>query len=328
MLVRRFAFYQALERFMTLALCTLSHSPLMGANDPEAEVSSAVTEALDRARREVAAYDPELVVLFAPDHYNGVFYDLMPPFCIGAAASAVGDFGTAAGPLNVDTKVARAITEHALDSGLDVALSERMTVDHGFAQPLELLFGSLTARPVVPIFLNCVAEPLGPVARIRLLGEAVGRAVSDLGRRVLVVGSGGLSHDPPVPRLREAAPQVAERLIAGRNLTPEDRARREQRVVDAGREFAAGTATIAPLNPAWDEALMALLADGDLRSLDAWSNAEITAHAGHSGHEVRTWIAAYAALSTAGPYDVSYSFYRPIPEWIAGFGITTAATRS
>ena len=95
---------------MTLALCTLSHTPLMGANDPPAEVSSAVTTALTQARLEVAAYDPELVVLFAPDHYNGVFYDLMPPFCIGAAANAVGDFGSAAGPLNVDGEAARAIT--------------------------------------------------------------------------------------------------------------------------------------------------------------------------------------------------------------------------
>lgn len=313
---------------MSLALCTLSHSPLMGANHPSAEAAAAVAVALDQARSAVAAYDPDLVVLFAPDHYNGVFYDLMPPFCIGAAATALGDFGSAAGPLNVDRDAARLITEHVLASGIDIALSERMTVDHGFAQPLELLFGSLTARPVIPVFLNCVAEPLGPLARIRLLGEAVGRAVSELGRRVLVVGSGGLSHDPPVPRLREAAPQIAERLIAGRNMTPEDRALREQRVLTAGREFAAGTATIAPLNPVWDQDLMALLAAGDLRPLDAWSNTDVAAQAGHSGHEVRTWIAAYAALSTAGPYDVTHSFYRPIPEWIAGFGITTAATRA
>lgn len=313
---------------MPLVLCTLSHSPLMGANQPPAEVADAVAEALAHTRAAVAAYDPDLVVLFAPDHYNGVFYDLMPPFCIAAAATALGDFDSAAGPLDVDHDAALRVTEHVLDSGIDVALSERMTVDHGFAQPLELLFGSLTARPVVPVFLNCVAEPLGPLARIRLLGEAVGRAVSALGRRVLVVGSGGLSHDPPVPRLREAAPQIAERLIAGRNPTREDRALRERRVLDAGRAFAAGTASIAPLNPVWDQDLMALLGAGDLRPLDAWRNADVAEQAGHSGHEVRTWIAAYAALSTAGPYEVTHSFYRPIPEWIAGFGITIAETRT
>jgi len=313
---------------MPLALCTLSHSPLMKGNPPPADVADAVGEALERARELVATYDPDLVVLFAPDHYNGVFYDLMPPFCIGAEATSVGDYGSEAGPLDVDRDAARRLIEHVLDSGIDVAQSERMTVDHGFVQPLELLFGSLRAKRVVPVFLNCVAEPLGPMARIRLLGEAIGRAASELDRRVLLVGSGGLSHDPPVPRLGEVGPEIAERLIAGRNLTPEQRAVREQRVLDAGRAFAAGTATIAPLNPTWDQEFMALLAAGDVRAIDAWSNAEVAALAGHSGHEVRTWVAAYAALSTAGPYDVTHSFYRPIPEWIAGFGITNASSRA
>ena len=26
----------------------------------------------------------------------------------------------------------------------------------------------------------------------------------------------------------------------------------------------------------------------------------------------------------AGPYDITYRYYRPIPEFIAGFGVTTA----
>lgn len=35
-------------------------------------------------------------------------------------------------------------------------------------------------------------------------------------------------------------------------------------------------------------------------------------------------MAAYAALSSAGRYEITYRYYRPIPEFIAGFGITTA----
>ena len=33
-----------------------------------------------------------------------------------------------------------------------------------------------------------------------------------------------------------------------------------------------------------------------------------------SGQEIRNWIAAYAALSTVGPYDITYRYYRPIPN--------------
>ena len=88
-------------------------------------------------------------MLFGPDHYNGFFYDMMPPFCVGAAAESIGDYDTPAGDLSVDHEAAVALTQAALDAGV-VALSERMYVDHGFAQPLQLLFGGLDHVPVVP----------------------------------------------------------------------------------------------------------------------------------------------------------------------------------
>jgi len=66
------------------------------------------------------------------------------------------------------------------------------------------LFGDATARPVIPIFINSVATPLGPLRRARALGAAVGTFLATLGKRVLVLGSGGLSHDPPVPTLATA----------------------------------------------------------------------------------------------------------------------------
>ena len=34
---------------------------------------------------------------FAPDHYNGFFYRLMPPFCIGYAAESIGDYDSQVG---------------------------------------------------------------------------------------------------------------------------------------------------------------------------------------------------------------------------------------
>ena len=51
--------------------------------------------------------------------------------------------------------------------------------------------------------------------------------------------------------------------------------------------------------------------------------AEMTEIAGNSSHEVRTWISGYAAMSAAGEYQVKHSYYRPIKELIAGFGLTT-----
>jgi 2,3-dihydroxyphenylpropionate 1,2-dioxygenase len=58
--------------------------------------------------------------------------------------------------------------------------------------------------------------------------------------------------------------------------------------------------------------------------IDSWTNEWFESEAGGSAHEVRTWIAAYSSLAASGPYTVRSRFYRAIPEWIAGFAVTTA----
>lgn len=309
---------------MSAAAVGLSHSPLIGRNDPAPEVLAAAEEAVETARSFVRDFDPDLVVLYAPDHYNGFFYKEMPPFCLATDAHAVGDFGSSAGPLSVDSDAARALARGVLDRGIDLTVSARMVVDHGFVQPLEVLFGGIDKVPVVPVFVNGVATPLGPVSRIRALGQAIGQAAAELDRRVLFLGSGGLSHDPPVPVLDGAPPRVADALIAGHPLTPEQRARGEERVIQAGRDYAAGASGMIPINPAWDNLVLDTLASGHLADVDAWTVEWMGTEGGGSAHEVRTWIAAFASLAAGGDYRMTSRFYTPVPEWIAGFAVATA----
>lgn len=311
---------------MSVSLLCMSHSPLMGFNDPGAEARAEVDAVIARARAFVAEVDPTLAISFGPDHYNGFFYDLMPPFAICYAGSGVGDYDTAEGPFDVPEAIADGMTRHALTAGLDVTISRGALLDHGAVQLPELLFGRIDAVPTVPVFVNGVAEPFGPVRRVREFGAALGEYLATLDERVLVIGSGGLSHDPPVPRWATAPEPVRQFLLSGRHPTPEARAARQQRVIDAGLAFAAGTSTIAPLNNSWDEAFLDICASGDLAVWDTWTPEQMTAEAGHSAHEVRCWMAAFAALAASGPYSVTDRYYRPIPEWIAGFGFLTATT--
>ena len=232
----------------------LSHSPLVGYVDPAQEVLDEVNGVIASARERIAAFSPELVVLFAPDHYNGFFYDVMPPFCLGVGATAIGDFGSAAGELPVPVELAEACAHAVMKSGIDLAVSYCMQVDHGFAQPLEFLLGGLDKVPVLPVFINGVATPLPGFQRTRMLGEAIGRFTSTLNKRVL-----------------------------------------EQ---------------------------------GRIQELDAVSNEELSAIAGKSTHEIKTWVAAFAAISTFGNWRSEGRYYRPIPEWIAGFGSLSARTEN
>lgn len=309
-----------------VAVCCLSHSPLLHRADPGAHVRGRVDAALAHARDFATQFDPDLVVIFGPDHYQGFRYDVMPPFCVGTAARSIGDYDTAAGDLPVPQQQADALIEHLFAADLDIAMSEAMIVDHGIAQPLEALFGGIGVKPVIPIFINAVAPPLGPARRARLLGAAVGTFIRQLDCKVLVVGSGGLSHDPLVPVLRESPPEVADVLISRRRTEQEQR-RREEAVLAAGQSFAAGQLDLIPLNPEFDREFLDLLASGELERFDAFSTAELTARAGNSIHEIRTWVAAHAALAANGPYDSTYSFYQPVPEWIIAFAVTTAIPR-
>jgi len=309
--------------YMPILLECLSHTPLQGFFDPAPPVLDEVARFSDAARERVRAYDPELVVVFAPDHYNGFFYDMMPPFCIGAQASSIGDYKSLAGPLPVPRDLAVELAAHVLASDVDVALSHRMQIDHGCAQALEVLTGGLDRYPVIPVFINSVAPPMASLRRARLLGDAIGRFLQRTGKRVLVVGSGGISHEPPVPQIAGAVPEVSERLIAGRNPTPEARAQREQRTIAAARAFTAGESTLHPLNPAWDRAFLARLAN-ELTAVDGMTDDAITRDGGRSAHEIRTWVAAFGTLAAYGAYQASIDYYRPIPEWIAGFAMMHA----
>jgi 2,3-dihydroxyphenylpropionate 1,2-dioxygenase len=309
---------------MTLALLATSHSPLLEYADLEPGVAHELEEAFAQGRAFAKEFDPDIVVNLGPDHYNGFFYNLMPPFCIGYAAESIGDYGSQAGRLDVPADIARDLAESVMAAGIDLAVSLDMQVDHGAVQPMEIVFGDITSRPFIPIFINSVAPPFTPLQRVRLLGEAIGRYLATLDKRVLLISSGGLSHDPPVPRLATAT-EDQKRMLLGQAGPPSPKARaaRQQRVIDAARDFAAGTSTIQDLAPEWDQELLRILASGDLHTLDSWDPDEMTRLAGNSSHEVRTWIAGYAALSAAGTYSVGYSYYRPIRELIAGFALTT-----
>jgi 2,3-dihydroxyphenylpropionate 1,2-dioxygenase len=309
----------------TATLVAMSHSPMMGRHDPDGQTVAEVRAHLTAAGKRAQDAPADVTVVFAPDHYNGFSYRVMPPFCIASKATSVGDFDTSPGEVLVRPD-ALGWAQAVMNEGLDVTFSAHLEVDHGLVQPLEILFGGLDRRAIIPVVINSIAGPFVPMHRVRRLGEAIGRVIHRQGLSALFIASGGLSHDPPVPTLETAAPRVAEALISGDRPTPDQRARLEARMVDAAAAQTAGHGDRAPLNPEWDALVMGTLAAADLRATDSWTPEWCVKHRGGSAHEIRSWVAAYGALATFGPYRSTGAFYRAIPEWIAGFGVATAQT--
>ncbi|OZZ56383.1 hypothetical protein CDA41_01370, partial [Klebsiella pneumoniae] len=62
--------------------------------------------------------------------------------------------------------------------------------------------------------------------------------------------------------------------------------------------------------------------------LDEIGNDELSAMAVKSTNENKTWVDAFSALSAFVSWSSEGRYYRPIPEWIAGFGSLSATTEN
>ena len=313
-----------------LALVCSSHVALL--NVPGAvpgEVSPGLTEATDTLRDFVRDFDPDLVIQFGDDHNTGFNLRMMPAFAVGMRATCAGDFKTSSGPLLTDEPVARALTASLHEQGIDAAVSYDMQVDHGFTQLIDLMFGGIDVVPVVPVFINCGGELRPPMHRVKALGDAVGRFCKTLtDKRVLLLGSGGLSHDPPLPDFRTAPAEVQQVMIDGIDYTPEKLEQRTRRVLAAAKDFAgANEGGYRELNSEWDREILALLEQGRIDEMARFDDRWIYEQGGCGGQEIRMWLAPFAALAAAsadGRYRATTDYYRPIPELFVAYGMMHA----
>ncbi len=315
---------------MAVKLICASHSPLMEFATPQDHAQEQkVRDTFKLLTQQVKDYDPTLIIAFGPDHFNGFFYDLMPSFCAGIRASAAGDWNYGPGQLNVPEPTAIAMVQQVLDAGVDLAYSYQMQADHGVTQPLHFLCdGQLDRYPVIPIFINSAAAPLPTTKRTVALGRAIGQFIQSLDlekERVLILGTGGLSHDPPTPQMGAVPPEVEAFLISGRHPSAEARHARQAKVIAVGQKLAAGDQSVAvPLNADWDRALLQIFQRADFQAIENMTEAQIRVEGGRGGQEVRCWMAAFAALAELGEYQMTVHCYEAISEWIAGFGIVSA----
>lgn len=305
----------------------VSHTPVFGhpsgVTPPQEEK---VREAYALLAADVERFDPELVIVFAPDHFIAFDYGAMPAFCIGFNGSGAGDFHGPSGAASIDAAAASDCHKALNDAGFDPAVSYRMNLDHGYTQPLHMLFGGLDRRPLLPIFINCAAPPLPSFRRTFAFGDAVGRWAGALERRVLLIGSGGLSHDPPVPSIEGAPRELFDFMVTASGRSAADRKPQEDMVMQLVGEFAKGKSDLLALNPAWDRWLLERLTSGQLEDIANLADDEVFREGGRGGQEVRTWLAAFAALQSAGSYRAKPFFYDAIPEWLAGMGMIAGRT--
>ncbi len=318
---------------MTTSMICASHSPLLycfaKAPDDWDAIQSAFKEREDAAR----AFDADLVIAFGGDHFNGFFLKLMPAFCIGLKARAVGDIGGFEGPLDVPEETATELVHFLRDNELDPAASTDMTIDHAFSQTINNMLGGLDAKPVIPVFINAITEPFVPFRRTRLLGEAVGRFAAASGKRVLFLASGGMSHNPRryYPAPGDGTPEVTAWQLSGgdytESLSPEQWIDLLEVMHHEGADMIVRgerTAKDMKLNQEADERFLDVFCNNRLEEFDGWDQQELVEEAGIGSMELHTWIAAAAAHKAAGGSAPVTDLYSVAPELGIACGIVHA----
>jgi protocatechuate 4,5-dioxygenase beta chain len=150
----------------------------------------------------LAEKKPDVAVVFYHDHGLNFFLDKMPTFAVGAAAqyrNADEGWGIPTlKPVGGDAPLSWHVIETLVEDEFDITMCQEMLVDHAVTLPLALLWPGGGDWPVriVPIAMNHVQHPLPSPRRCYRLGQSVGRALQswNADARILVVGTGGLSH--------------------------------------------------------------------------------------------------------------------------------------
>src|SRR5689334_5948471 len=94
----------------------MSHSPMMNLPIPKdhdrvERFKVAVAQLASRLREA----KPDVLVVFGPDHFRALFYDLMPAFTIGLdRVSGWGDWNTPVGPFLTNSHLADHIVQTCL----------------------------------------------------------------------------------------------------------------------------------------------------------------------------------------------------------------------
>jgi 2,3-dihydroxyphenylpropionate 1,2-dioxygenase len=181
--------------------CALGHAPGIVAwrEAAPAEQRERLYSAFGQLRTRLEAARVEALVLFTAEHWANFFLDHISPYCIGRAQ----EFSGPVEPwLKIDKvavkgapDLAEAILTACHERDIEPSFSYELDLDHGTMIPLHFLTPGMNV-PIVPIVINTLAPPLPTPVRCFRLGQAVGEVVRRDARRLGVIATGGMSHDP------------------------------------------------------------------------------------------------------------------------------------
>ena len=157
--------------------------------------------------RRMDELEPDVVIGVANDHLLNFPMSNIPDFCVGIGDDWAGPAPWFRDWLNVpDYKIgghralARALVRESARAGINHAFAEQLLFDDNWSVPLKFLFPRYDVK-FIPIHMNPIVPPVPSVQKCLEVGRQIARIVQAFSgdERVVLMGTGGLSHDPGGP---------------------------------------------------------------------------------------------------------------------------------
>jgi len=163
----------------------------------------------------------DVAIVVYNDHGTEIFLDKYPTFALGVAdryeVADEGDGQRPLPPFSGDADLSIHLSESLVADEFDLTICQEMALDHGFLTVMPLLW---SYRPdwavrIIPLYVNVIQHPLPTGLRCYKLGQAIRRAVESYpaDTRVVVVGTGGLSHQLNGERFGHLNPEWDQRWL-------------------------------------------------------------------------------------------------------------------
>src|SRR5215813_12289364 len=181
--------------------CATSHAPgiTAWADAAPAPQKDRIYGGFERLRQALDESRTDTLIVLTSEHWTNFFLDHIGAFCIGRAERYTGPvepwLQIPRAEIKGDPALAAELLETCYDNSVEPSFAYELEFDHGTMLPLHFLMPRMD-RPIVPVFFNTLAVPQPSAGRALALGRVVGEVARHSPRRIGLIATGGLSHDP------------------------------------------------------------------------------------------------------------------------------------
>ncbi|MFO7285679.1 MAG: class III extradiol dioxygenase subunit beta [Gammaproteobacteria bacterium] len=210
-----------------------SHTPAIGAAVDNGRTDQPywvpLFKGYEPSKKWMAETKPDVAIIVYNDHVNAFDFKIIPTFAIGCAdVFPIADEGWGprpVPPVKGYPELASHLVQSLVLDEFDITICNEMQLDHGLTVPMTLMWGQPQEWPVrvIPLAVNVIQYPAPTGNRCYNLGKAIKKAVEswDEDLRVVIFGTGGMSHQIQGPRAGLINKEFDEAFLDGLTQDPE-----------------------------------------------------------------------------------------------------------